>query len=84
MFNISNYLSKFKHILTSEQIQKGVVVSVIKEVCGIELNKDSVSVKNGVVSVSGSQALKSALFIQKENILRRLKDVSDGRIVDIR
>lgn len=84
MFNISDYLSKFKHILGAEKIQKDIVVSVLKSEAGINIDSDIVSVKRGVALINGSPALKSTIFLHKEKILTELKSVTENKIFDIR
>lgn len=84
MFNISEYLSKFKHILTNEKIQKDVVISVVQEHTSIILEPDVISVKNGVVTFNVPPVMQSTLFIYKQPMEAKLRAVSDNKIHTIR
>ena len=84
MFNISQYLEKFKNVGLGERRGKEVIVSSIKEILNLDLDGKNISVKNGEIIFKVSPAIKNAIFIKKEAILKRLKEKSVEYIEDIR
>jgi len=84
MFNISNYLSKFKSVLVSNKISKDVVSSIIKDVSRVTVDPKNVTIKSGVVYIKASPAVKSTLFVHKELILKKIKETSDNKLFDIK
>lgn len=84
MFNISDYLEKFKNLGNDEKELKERVVFVIKEVVGIEIKTQNIKIKNGELSLSVSPGVKNAIFIKKELILKKIKEGSKKIVNDVR
>ena len=83
MFNISNYLEKFKRIYESETAKKEAVISVIKEVVGITLKPESVTLKEGVLQIKASPLVRNEINMKKPAILAGFSR-KDINIKDIR
>lgn len=83
MFNVSDYLARFKHLLTSEKFLKEGVVSIVKEYTQIELPIDAVTIRSGVAKLDVSPAVRAAIFIKKEAILISLKKELGNKVADI-
>lgn len=81
MFNISGFLEKFKKFDQDRSSQTGNIIRAIEVVVGIKVGKESFNVRNGVLFIHGSPALRQEIFLKKENLLPILK--TEG-IFDIR
>jgi hypothetical protein len=84
MFNIGDYLEKFKKIGLSEQAFKETVSVSIKEVVGLEIKTDDLIFRNGELIINASPAVKNTLFIKKESILNKIKEKGIRRPENIR
>lgn len=84
MFNIASYLEKFKNFGQGERLLKGAIISSVKEVLGLDLPTQSVSLKNGEVTFKVDPAVKNALFIKKEAILAKIKEKNSAIVNNIR
>jgi len=85
MFNVSFYLEKFKKLEPSGNREKNAAEEVIFESVGVKIEKNSISVSNGVLYLTVSPSLKNEIYMNKKNILRKIKErLGDGRIQDIR
>jgi hypothetical protein len=83
MFNIADYFKKFAKIEGDSLVQKDAVAKALKEICGIESAK--FEVKKGILYVSGSSIMKSAIYTRKASILTMLRtELSQSKIIDIR
>ncbi len=82
--HIDLYLEKFKKILSQTSFQKETILSVISEEIKFELKLENLKIKNNIVILSGvSPIVKNEIFLHKEKIFKRLKDVGVN-ISDIR
>ena len=84
MFNIAEYLTKFKNIGQSEKLLKEAIISVIKEVVGINLQLKEITIKGGEIVFKISPAVKNAIYIKKESILNKIKEKNIENINNIR
>lgn len=87
MKGIRAFLSKFRLLTPPDQFIKKECISVIKEMVGIEIGKENLSVKNNTIYINTSSTVKSELFIKKESLLVELsKRISkyNKKITDIR
>jgi hypothetical protein len=81
MFNVSNYLEKFKKFGLAEVIAKEVVVESIKEILGITIDKKKIKIQNRIAYIQASPIIKNQIVIKKttliETILKRTTKVGD-------
>jgi hypothetical protein len=84
MFNIAEYLTKFKNIGQNEKLQKEVISSVIKEVVGLNIETKNIVVKKGEIIFNISPAMKNAIYIKKEGILKKIKEKNIENINNLR
>lgn len=70
MFNISQYLERFKNLGGTERELKAVVVLAVKEVVGIEIDTKNIFFQNGELIIKVTPAVKNSIFIKKEKILK--------------
>jgi len=84
MFNIAQYLDKFKNIGQGEKAFKEVVFFAIKEILNIEIERKNISIQNGELILKVSPTLKNAVFIKKEKILNKIKEKTTQKVLEIR
>ncbi len=84
MFNISQYLEKFKNFGQGERLLKEVIISVIKEVVGADIESKNINFKNGEIILNVSPAIKNAVFIKKATILNKIKEKTEQIVLEIR
>ncbi len=85
MFNISNYLEKFKKIEPEGELVKHATEKAIFETLGVRVDKKDMSVHNNTLHISAPAALKSEIFMNKGAILQKSRDVAKTRTArDIR
>ena len=83
MFNIADYLSKFKNIGQGEKALKQNIVSSILEITGINLSIDKIEVKNGEATLKVSPGIRTAVFIKREQILSKIKEKGGGVVSNL-
>jgi len=74
MFNIAQFLEKFKRLGFDKESQKTIVLETLKE---MNIPVEDVEIKNKVVKVKASSIVKNQIFIKKEKILKKLPDILD-------
>jgi hypothetical protein len=74
MFNISDYLSKFKNITPPDKFVKDELVSVVKDVVGVDIEKGDIDVRNGTVFISTDPIIKNEIFLRKKQVMENLKE----------
>ena len=84
MFNISSFLEKFSKSIKSSELEKEKILEVIEKVTQIKINPKEVEIKDFVVHIKSSPAVKNKVFINKEKILKELSLSSQTKIVDVR
>lgn len=84
MFNISNYLDKFKNLGQDEKKLKEIIISSVKEVVGIEIQAKNIKMKNGEIVLTISPGIKNAVFIKKATLLSKIKEKTDKVVNEIR
>jgi hypothetical protein len=73
MKNLSDLLSHFK-LIPDPKREKDLILKVILDVTGVELNLDSVEYSNQIVKISCHPIIKSKLFMYKDKILNSLNN----------
>ncbi|MBL7045363.1 MAG: hypothetical protein ISR98_02075 [Parcubacteria group bacterium] len=74
MFNISDYLAKFKNITPPDKFVKDELIAVVKEVAGIDIEKSNIDVRNGTIFLSLDPLIKNEIFLKKNEVLESLKE----------
>lgn len=83
MKGISGFFDKFKNVALKELKKREVIISTIASATGHTLDMKDISIKNEIILIQGSQALKSEIFLKKKKILERIS--SEGlSFVDIK
>lgn len=84
MFNIASFLEKISKNLKSVDLNKDEILNVIKSKTNLDLNKEDLEYKEGILYIKSSPAVKNKIFIFKKNILDEIKSKISINIVDIR
>jgi len=84
MFNIAQYLDKFKNFGKTDQEIKKTLVIIIEKVVGVEIDTKNIILKGGEIIIKASPAIKNSIYIKKETILKELKEKFDSRVGEIR
>lgn len=72
MFNIGNFLERFKNITPPDKFVKDVFIYVVKDAVNIEIEKDDLDVRNGTIFISIDPIIKSEIFLKKNEIMKNL------------
>ena len=87
MKGIRLFLNKFKNLTPPDQFIKKECILVIKELFGIKIKKENLTIKKNISYINTSSTIKSELFIKKQSLLKELsKRISNYNkdVVDIR
>ena len=84
MFNIAQYLEKFKTLGLGDQSLKEALVSVIKEVVGVEIETEDIILKDGEVIIKVSPSIKNAIYIKKDQVLKLVGEKIGNKTRNIR
>lgn len=66
---LHHLLERFKTLYMKGKDTRGHIVSVIKEICSIELSNDNIDVKEGIVLIKGIHPLKKQIIVTQEKKL---------------
>ncbi len=84
MLNISKYLEKFVKKLQSESFSNNQILEIINNITSVSLKLEELELKNNIIYIKSSPAVKNKLFIYKEDILKEINLFSKIKIIDIR
>lgn len=74
MFNIAQYLEKFKNLGGTERGLKEAIVFSVKKVVGVDIDAKDISLKNGEAFIKASPTIKNAIYIKKGQILKTTEE----------
>lgn len=74
MFNIGNFLEKFRNITPPDKFVKDVLIDVVKETANIDIEKENLDVRNGVIFISIDSIIKNEIFLKKAEIMKNLTE----------
>lgn len=72
MQSITSFLDKFNHLFKKDEDLKNKIYISIKNNTGLELKKDNISIKNGILYLKEKPHFKNEVFMKKDKILREL------------
>ena len=84
MFNISSFLEKFSKNIKSAETSKKQIIEIIEKNTQIKISSEELEIKDYVIYIKSSPAVKNKLFIYKSKILEDISTSISVRIVDIR
>lgn len=73
MFNISDYLEKFKKLTSSKDKIKQAAADSFKEGAGVSVDPTSIRISHGEIIVSVPPAEHAVVFMKREHIIAALK-----------
>lgn len=83
MFNISSLLGKLsKRVFDAESVKQNIG-EVVNRRTGMNIPLESIEIKNNIITVQASPAIKNKIFIAKKAILEEIATFSKG-LTDIR
>jgi hypothetical protein len=83
--HITLFLEKFKKLVFQKEETKEIVIKTISGEISHEIEKESITIKNGFIFVKGSPILRSEIMIHKNQILFKLKSILPGNnFIDIK
>ena len=84
MFNISKFVGKFSKNIKSIETDKQKILEIIEKNTQIKILPKEIEIKDYIVYVKSTPAIKNKLFIYKEKILEDISLSLPTKIVDIR
>jgi len=72
MFNISSFLEKISKNIKSTQIDREEIIATLKKHTQIDFKKEDIELKDCVLYINTSPAIKNKIFIYKEKIINDL------------
>jgi len=83
MKDLSKLLERVVGALKSDEIFKGAICAAIKECIGGSVTDKDISIKNGVLTIHASPALKNELRLKEEKVLECIYEKCGKRIVRV-
>jgi len=72
--SVSNFFSRYRNLKPPAEFLKSEISLIIKDVLGVLLEPEEISIKGGVISIKTKNPLiKNSIFLKKEKILESLK-----------
>lgn len=85
MQEIKDLLTRFKNILHTEESKKSSIIEIIKECTSVALEPKELEIKSNQIYINTKPINKSQIFLKKEEILNKLRDLPQKQIIqDIR
>ena len=73
MFNIGDFLIKFKKLTPPDKEIKEVFCESILNILNIKINKNNISIKNNIIFVKENIFIKNEIFLNQNKILNYIK-----------
>lgn len=70
MFNIGDFLTKFKHLTPPDEVVREVFSKTIFKILNINIKKEDISLKNNILYIKTNSFVKNEIFLHKKNILK--------------
>jgi len=83
MFDIAQYLEKFKKLKNSKFFIRDLVVESVKKITSIEIDNKKIDVKDSLVRINEKPIIKNEIFIKKSKILEEINSKTEQKITDI-
>jgi len=84
MFNINQYLDKFKNLGQKEKDIKLAFISVVKKMIGVDIDIKEVDLSGGELIIKTSSNIKNTIYIKKEKILKDMDLILEKKVHNIR
>lgn len=85
MDNIFNYLQKYQNHLIKSSLVKDEIIKIIKELIGIELEKEDFNISNNNLYLKTTTKVKLSILLQKNQVLEMInKELGEKTILNIK
>jgi len=74
MFNIAQYLEKFKNLGGTEKGLKEALVFAVKKVVGVDIESRNITLKDGEAIIKVSPIIKNTIYIKKNQIMKEVEE----------
>lgn len=74
MLEIKDLLNRFSKIIETGEGNKKFITETIREITGISIETEDITVKNGIISLKIKPIYKNEIFIKKDQIFSKLKE----------
>ncbi len=74
MHELHQYLAKYKHLEPPEASSKRILIEVVRDECGVELDASMVTVRNCTLFLTCHPAQKSEIRLAAPHIISALTD----------
>lgn len=72
MFNVGNFLEKFRNIAPPERFIKEVFIKTTLDIVGIKIKDSDIKITRDIIYVSTNSIVKNEIFFKKQEILERV------------
>ena len=79
MIEIKDLLLVFRDALFSEEIKKDSIKNVLKQVVNLDINREDIEIKKGVLYLNIKPIYKNEILIKKDEINARLREILGGQ-----
>jgi hypothetical protein len=84
MQGLAQFLDKFKSLGAERFVVRELVSGALKQVLNVDIPKEQIQFKEGVVTVTAHPAIKNAIIVKKERILDVVRKGTKKVVKDIR
>ncbi len=84
MKEISKFFDKFRSVAVKELKKRETLCVIIYKFTKQNIDIKDITIKNSIISIKGSQGLKSEIFLKKSKILEQILKETNIKIVDIK
>ena len=74
MIEIKDLLLKFSNLFLSEEIKKNAILNSLKEVVGVEVEREDIKIKNNTIYLNIKPIYKNEILLKKDLINLKLKE----------
>ncbi|MFA5792029.1 MAG: hypothetical protein WC884_03260 [Candidatus Paceibacterota bacterium] len=74
MIEIKDLLARFSNILFKEESKKEIIRNIISSVVGVEIKKEDMQIKKGVIYLNIKPIYKNEIFLKREQIFLKLEE----------
>lgn len=83
MKNLNSLLERLSRVLNKDELIKSSVVSVLRDSVGVTISTNKINLKEGVLEVEASPAIKNEIKLKEERIKDELKEVYKINLIRI-
>ncbi len=73
MFNIDNFLIKFKNLTNTDKIIKDIFSKIVLDILNIKINNKDIYIKKDILYIKTSSINKNEIFLNKNIIIKEIK-----------